>query len=124
MATDLLLVSDSLCLGSLELGLLDVQEVLHTQLASMLTTLWHNICNQEDNFWFAYAQAALLRVLQQLCNTFNLPRPSLLNHRALHQVALWHKTEYSTYVSCRNHVCLIPTRFCSRKQHHKAYLPV
>jgi len=66
LATDFLLVSHSLCLGSLQLGLLDLQEVLHMQLASMLTTLWHSICGQGDNLWFAYAQAALLRVLQQL----------------------------------------------------------
>ncbi len=66
LATDLLLVSHRLCLGTLQLGLLDVQEVLHMQLASMLTTLWHSICSQGDTFWFAYAQAALLRVPQQL----------------------------------------------------------
>ena len=41
---DLLLVSDSLCLGSLQLGFLHFQEVLHPQLASMLTTFWYNIC--------------------------------------------------------------------------------
>ncbi len=48
LATDLLLVSHRLCLGTLELGLLDVQEILHMQLASMLTTLWHSICGQGD----------------------------------------------------------------------------
>ena len=43
---DLLPVSHSFCLGTFELSLLDLKEVLYTQLSSMLTSLWHNVCNK------------------------------------------------------------------------------